>query len=90
LTQLKVDVGDLMPLIEQGKLRAIRIGNKIRIPEAEVEKLLVTSAAGPGLAGSSWSVSFAGDRDPARQFAVGSHPDGTGKVQGRRLNRRRC
>jgi hypothetical protein len=36
-----------MPLIEQGKLRAIRIGNNVRIPEQEVEKLLITSAAGP-------------------------------------------
>ena len=45
--QLKVEVTDIMPLIEQGTLRAIRIGNNIRIPEAEVEKLLVTSAAAP-------------------------------------------
>jgi len=45
--QLKVDVTEIMPLIEQGKLRAIRIGNNIRVPEQEVEKLLITSAAGP-------------------------------------------
>ena len=45
--QLKVEVAEIMPLIEQGKLRAIRIGNNIRIPEPELEKLLVTSAAGP-------------------------------------------
>ena len=51
--QLKVDLAEIMPLIEQGKLRAIRIGNNIRIPEAEVENLLVTSAAAPSLAGVS-------------------------------------
>ena len=45
--QLRVDVTEIMPLIEQGKLRAIRIGNNIRIPEPEVEKLLITSSAGP-------------------------------------------
>jgi excisionase family DNA binding protein len=45
--QLKVEVTEIMPLIEQGKLRAIRIGNNIRVPEQEVEKLLITSAAGP-------------------------------------------
>jgi excisionase family DNA binding protein len=45
--QLKVEVTEIMLLIEQGKLRAIRIGNNIRIPETEVEKLLFTSAAGP-------------------------------------------
>jgi excisionase family DNA binding protein len=45
--QLKVEVTQIMRLIEQGKLRAIKIGNNIRIPEPEVEKLLVTSAAGP-------------------------------------------
>jgi excisionase family DNA binding protein len=43
---LKVDATEILPLIEQGKLRAIRIGNNIRIPEPEVEKLLVTCAAG--------------------------------------------
>jgi excisionase family DNA binding protein len=45
--QLKVEVAEIMTLIEQGKLRAIRIGNNIRIPEQEVEKLLTTSPAGP-------------------------------------------
>src|SRR5258708_39683770 len=45
--QLKVEVTEIMLLIEQGKLRGIRIGNNIRIPEQEVEKLLITSAAGP-------------------------------------------
>jgi|HubBroStandDraft_2_1064218.scaffolds.fasta_scaffold369750_1 excisionase family DNA binding protein len=45
--QLKVEVSEIMPVIEQGKLRAIRIGNNIRIPEQEMEKLLNTSAAGP-------------------------------------------
>ena len=43
----KVEATEIMQLIEQGKLRAIRIGNNIRIPELEVEKLLTTSAAGP-------------------------------------------
>jgi excisionase family DNA binding protein len=45
--QLQVEVTEIMTLIEHGKLRAIRIGNNIRIPEPEVEKLLVTCAAGP-------------------------------------------
>ena len=45
--QLKIDVADVMSLIEEGKLRAIRIGNSIRIREAEVEKLQVTCAAVP-------------------------------------------
>lgn len=48
--RLKVEVGDVMSLIEQGKLRALRIGSKIRIPEEEVENLHVTCAAVPGLA----------------------------------------
>jgi len=47
--QLKVEVPEIMSLIEQGKLRAIRIGNNTRIPEAQVEKLLVICAAVPGL-----------------------------------------
>ncbi len=45
--QLKVEVTEIIGLIEQGKLRAIRIGSNIRIPESELEKLVVTSAAGP-------------------------------------------
>lgn len=45
--QLKVEVAEIMALIDKGKLRAISIGNNIRIPESELEKLLVTSAAGP-------------------------------------------
>jgi excisionase family DNA binding protein len=45
--QLKVDLAEIMPLIEAGKLRAIRIGNSIRIPEPELEKLLLTSSAMP-------------------------------------------
>src|SRR5580700_6565921 len=44
---LKVEVTEILALIEQGKLGAIRIGSNIRIPEPELEKLLVTSAAGP-------------------------------------------
>jgi len=45
--QLQVDVKDVISLIDEGKLRAISIGNNIRIPEPELERLLVTSAAGP-------------------------------------------
>jgi excisionase family DNA binding protein len=45
--QLKVEATEIIELIEQGKLRAISIGSNIRIPESELEKLLVTSAAGP-------------------------------------------
>jgi len=43
--QLKVEVPEILSLIEQGKLRAIRIGNNIRIPEKELERLPVTCAA---------------------------------------------
>jgi excisionase family DNA binding protein len=43
--QLKFEATDIMSLIEQGKLRAIRVGDNIRVPEPEPEKLLVTSAA---------------------------------------------
>ena len=45
--QLKVELEDLMSLIAQGKLRALRIGNSIRIPETEVEKMHVTCAVVP-------------------------------------------
>ena len=45
--QLKIDLEDVMTLIEQGKLRAMRIGNSIRVPEAELEKLAVTCPAVP-------------------------------------------
>jgi excisionase family DNA binding protein len=45
--QLRVEVSDVMSLIEQGKLRAIQIGSKTRIPETELESLITTSAAGP-------------------------------------------
>lgn len=44
---LKVKVGDVISLIEQGKLRALRIGSSIRIREEEVEKLQTTCAAVP-------------------------------------------
>src|SRR5579871_1826224 len=44
---LKVEAAEIMTLIEQGHLRAIRIGKNIRIPEPEMEKLLITCAAGP-------------------------------------------
>jgi excisionase family DNA binding protein len=45
--QLKVDVTEILSLIEQGKLGAIRVGANIRIPEPELEKLPITCAAGP-------------------------------------------
>lgn len=50
--QLKVEVGDVISLIEQGKLRALRIGSNIRIREEEVEKLQATCAAVPSTAPS--------------------------------------
>lgn len=43
--QLKVEVTEVVSLIEQGKVRAIRIGEKLRIPQMEVEKLTVSCAA---------------------------------------------
>jgi excisionase family DNA binding protein len=53
--ELQVEVEDVMSLVEQGKLRAIRIGNNIRIREAELENLQTTCAAVPtdGLPASS-------------------------------------
>jgi excisionase family DNA binding protein len=45
--QLKIEVEDVMSLIEEGKLAAIRIGKSIRIREQEVEKLQITCAAVP-------------------------------------------
>ncbi len=45
--QLKIEVEDLMSLIGEGKLQAIRIGNSIRIPQTEVEKMHITCAAVP-------------------------------------------
>jgi excisionase family DNA binding protein len=45
--QLKVGISEVMSLIEQKKLRAILIGNSIRIPEVELERLLDTCAAVP-------------------------------------------
>jgi len=45
--QLKVSEADIRSLVDQGKLRAISIGNSIRVPEAELERLPVTCAAGP-------------------------------------------
>jgi excisionase family DNA binding protein len=50
--QLKVEATEIMALIEQGKLKAIRIGSSIRIPAQELENLLVTSPAGPTPAAS--------------------------------------
>ena len=44
---LKVEVAEVTSLVEQGKLKAIRIGSSIRIPETEIERLLVTCAAAP-------------------------------------------
>jgi excisionase family DNA binding protein len=43
--QLQVEVQEVLTLIEHGKLRAIRIGNNIRIREAEVENLHTTIPA---------------------------------------------
>jgi excisionase family DNA binding protein len=45
--QLKIEVEDVMSLIEEGTLPAIRIGNNIRIRDEEVDKLDVTCAAVP-------------------------------------------
>ena len=45
--QLKVGVAEVTSLIEQGKMRAILIGDSIRIPETELERLLDTCAAVP-------------------------------------------
>jgi excisionase family DNA binding protein len=44
---LKIEEGELMSLIEEGKLRAIRIGRHIRIREEELERLETTCPAGP-------------------------------------------
>ena len=44
---LKVEAPEILALIEEGKLRAIRIGSNIRIPEPELERLPFTCAAGP-------------------------------------------
>jgi excisionase family DNA binding protein len=48
---LKVETAEIVSLVEQGKLRAVRIGKSIRIPESELEKLSVTCAAVPPAAG---------------------------------------
>jgi excisionase family DNA binding protein len=45
--QLRVESADIAALIECGRLRAIRIGEMIRIPEKELEELIVRSPAGP-------------------------------------------
>jgi excisionase family DNA binding protein len=45
--QLRVSEAEIRLLIDQGKLRAISIGSNIRVPEAELEKLPATCAAGP-------------------------------------------
>jgi excisionase family DNA binding protein len=47
---LQVKEEDVMSLIENGKIRAIRIGDSIRIREAELERLEMTS---PVVAGNS-------------------------------------
>lgn len=46
---LKIEERDLLSLIEEGKLRAIRIGNNIRIREEELQRLETTCPAGPDL-----------------------------------------
>lgn len=45
--QLKVAAADVMALINEGRLQAIRIGGTFRIPEEEIEKMIVTCAAVP-------------------------------------------
>ena len=46
---LKVEADEITALITAGKLKAIRIGSNIRIPESELENLLVTAAAVPSV-----------------------------------------
>jgi excisionase family DNA binding protein len=43
---LRVEEADVMALIDQGKMRAIRIRESLRIPEREFERLLTTCSAG--------------------------------------------
>jgi len=45
--QLQVGTAEILSLIEAGKLRAIRIGSNIRIPETGLDELAMTCAAGP-------------------------------------------
>jgi excisionase family DNA binding protein len=45
--QLKVAVSEVLSLITEGKLRAIRINSAIRVPEGALESLEVTCAAVP-------------------------------------------
>jgi excisionase family DNA binding protein len=45
--QLKVETQAITELIREGKLRAIRIGEDIRIPAKEFERLTFTCPAGP-------------------------------------------
>jgi excisionase family DNA binding protein len=45
--QLKVALSEIMALIDQGRLRALRIGENLRIPELELERLAETCAASP-------------------------------------------
>ena len=45
--QLKVGVGEILSIIDQGKLPALRIGDHIRIREEDVDKLQDTCAAVP-------------------------------------------
>ncbi len=42
---LKVEVAGVISLVNDGKLRVIRIGGAIRIPESELERLYLTSPA---------------------------------------------
>jgi len=44
---LKVELKEILLLIETGKIRAIRIGESIRIPETELGRLPVTCPAAP-------------------------------------------
>jgi len=45
---LKGETSEILSLVKEGKLRAIRIGSNIRIPEMELERLLVPCAAREG------------------------------------------
>ena len=57
--QLKVEVKEIMSLIEEGKLRAISIGSNIRIPEPELEQTVNHQRGRPDFYG------ITGNRRPA-------------------------
>jgi excisionase family DNA binding protein len=63
---LRVEVSDVLSLVQQGKLEAIQIGDNIRIPEGALDKLRLTCAANSQLPidplpnGSRWCVTRSG------------------------------